>query len=138
MANEEDYKGQHAAPDAESGVPMHDMTGSGMMPSDFYKSMHQYALSGEPTEQEAMGHISRVKGKPSAGVRIYRAIPKSMPRGTKINPGDWVTPVRGYATEHGRSNLSNQFRIVEGMARARHLFNEGNDLHEWGWHPSDS
>lgn len=133
---DEDYRGQHSAPDIESGAPMHSMAG-GIMPNDFYDRMHEYRLAHEPTEDEAMGHIRRVKGRPDARVRIFRAIPKDSPRGTKINSGDWVTTVRRYALEHGRSHLSNQFRVVEGYARARHLFNEGNDWREWGWKPEE-
>lgn len=54
----------------------------------------------------------------------------------KINPGDWVTITRGYAVEHGRDNLRNQYRIISKVVPAKHLFTDGNSFTEWGYDPS--
>ena len=52
----------------------------------------------------------------------------------KINNGDWVTIVKDYAVEHGRSNLNNKYKILTKTVRARDLYTEGNDVSEWGYY----
>lgn len=131
----EDYRGQHQAPDPEFGAPMHNLAG-GIMPKDFYETMHHYRFTHERSEDRAMELMRWTRNRPNQRLPIYRAVPKDTPRGTKINPGDWVTPVRAYALQHGRSNLSNQFRVIEQYARAKDLYTSGDDWREWGYHPS--
>jgi len=72
---EEDYRGQHTAPDADSGAPLHDTTG--VYPADLYgpKGLHYYGDATDPIDQESYRHTVRLKGKPEAPVRIYRAVP---------------------------------------------------------------
>lgn len=53
----------------------------------------------------------------------------------KINSGDWVTPVRGYAVSHGRSHLNNKYKIISKTVPASHLFTDGNSIEEWGYDP---
>jgi hypothetical protein len=53
-----------------------------------------------------------------------------------INAGDWVTIVRDYAKEHGQSNLGNKFKIISKTVPAKTLYNEGNDIFEWGYQPN--
>ena len=54
----------------------------------------------------------------------------------RINPGDWVTTVRRYAVEHGKSNLDGQYRILSKMVHARDLYTDGNSIYEWGYDPT--
>lgn len=51
----------------------------------------------------------------------------------KINNGDWVTINRKYASDHGKSNLGNNFKIVSKTVKAKQLFTDGNSIHEWGY-----
>jgi len=53
----------------------------------------------------------------------------------KINPGDWVTIFRPYASEHGRASLNNEYKILSKTVFARDLYTEGNSMYEWGWDP---
>ena len=133
-----EYTGQHEAPGYDpqrSTAPMHDV--SSIIP-DYYTRSHEYRLSYEPTEDAAMDRIHSVRNRPKAQVRVFRAIPADVvvKRGKGINPNDWVTPVRAYAMEHGRSHLSNQFKIVSKTVPAKHLYTEGNSWEEWGYDPS--
>lgn len=133
-----EYTGQHEAPGYDpqrSTAPMHDV--SSLLP-DYYTRSHEYRLSYEPTEDAAMDRIHSVRNRPKAQVRVFRAIPADVvvKRGKGINPNDWVTPVRAYAMEHGRSHLSNQFKIVSKTVPAKHLYTEGNSWEEWGYDPS--
>jgi hypothetical protein len=133
-----EYTGQHEAPGydpQQSSAPMHDI--SSLIP-DYYERSHEYRLTHEPTEHTAMEHIDLSRNRPKRQVRVFRAIPADVPikRGKGINTGDWVTPVRAYAVEHGRSHLSNQFKIVSKTVPAKHLYTEGNSWEEWGYDPS--
>lgn len=53
----------------------------------------------------------------------------------RINPGDWVTIVRKYALDHGRANLSNQFKVISKKVVSSDLWTDGTSLLEWGYHP---
>ena len=106
-----------------------------MYPKDFYEKSHHYVSGAEPGSHESLDVVHRVRGKRHAYVTVYRAIPHGF-KGAKINEGDWVTPSREYAREHGRSNLNSKYRIISVKAKAGHLFTDGNSINEWGYHPS--
>jgi len=132
----EDYKGSHEAPGPDFGAPMHDVTANDMYPKDFYDNPHQYVSSGGETgAHQSLSAVQFAKNRPRQLITVYRAVPKSAPRGG-INPGDWVTPSRQYALEHGRSNLNGEFKIRSTVARAGHLWNDANSINEWGYHPN--
>jgi hypothetical protein len=132
----EDYKGSHEAPSPEFGAPMHDVTANGMYPKDFYANPHHYVSSGGETgAHQSLSAVQFAQNRPRQLVTVYRAVPKSAPRGG-INPGDLVTPSRQYALEHGRSNLNGEFKIRSTSARAAHLWNDANSINEWGYHPN--
>lgn len=56
-----------------------------------------------------------------------------------INPGDWVTPFRSYAVEHGQSHLGGEgkYEIVKRKVRARDIYTAGDSWAEWGYDPED-
>ena len=131
----EEYVGQHEAPGPDFGAPMHDVTANGMYPKDFYEKSHHYVSGAETGTHESMSAVRAVKGRRHAIVTVYRAIPHGL-KGAKINEGDWVTPSREYAKEHGRSNLNSKYRVISKRVKAGHLFNDANSINEWGFHPS--
>ena len=53
----------------------------------------------------------------------------------RINAGDWVTTARGYAVDHGKSDLNGKYKILKKTVFAKEVFCEG-DLHEYGYHRS--
>lgn len=132
-AGEDDYRGSHRAPRPEDDVPMHDV--EHFMP-DYYQHPKWYFCAGsEPgLDWEAASVIRAKRGKPWSRVRIYRAVPFGV---KTINPGDWVTQVRGYALWHLRSNLGGgrHGRILSKVAYAGELFTDGSSHFEWGWWP---
>lgn len=187
---EEDYRGQHQAPDKSDGAPLHDVTLNGIYPADFYgpEGLRYYAH--DQISMQAMSLVQRMRNHPRWGVTIYRAIPKvltdqdriielqkqkayilrtgKIPRNVNtslnksqyfdkiweelqrleataqptvqqsritINPGDWVTIVRGYAVEHGQGNINGQYRIIQKTVPARCLYTDGNSISEWGYDP---
>lgn len=139
IREQEDYKGQHQAPGPDDGSPMHDVTKNGTYPKDFYShnGFEYYSNHGERHDSAAHYAVVDRQGKPNKHIEIYRAVPKNVPRGTKINKGDWVTHTRAYAHEHGQSNLGGKgnYKIIKKTVRANELFTDGNSIHEWGYHP---
>ena len=133
----ENYRGEHEAPDKENGAPLHDVTSNSIYPEDYYTHSHYYN-AGESYDNESHAIIRSKKGRPNAYVTVYRAIPKNSPKGTKINPGDWITINRKYAHDHGHSNLGGKgnYRIVSKNLRANEIYTDGNSIHEWGYHPT--
>jgi len=73
----EDYRGGHQAPRRSDDVaaPLHDTTG--VYPADLYgpNGLHYYGDKTDPIDQESYRHTVRLKGRPEAPVKIYRAIP---------------------------------------------------------------
>lgn len=64
-----------------------------------------------------------------------KLMPAETPVKPKINQGDWVTLVKSYAVEHGRSNLNNEFQVLTKTVLASQLFTDGNSINEWGYWP---
>jgi hypothetical protein len=133
---DEGYKGQHAAPMKDSGQPLHNL--SGIYPDDFY-SFEAANLYGHGMDKARDARVIRqlqvFKDRPSATVTIYRAVPKDLPRGSKINQGDWVTTDRQYAIEHGLGALNGNYKIISKTAKARDLFTNGDSIYELGYDP---
>ena len=136
-----DYQGHHEAPiDPDYHSPLHDMVG--MYPEDLYSPMGVRYYGDGSRESMSMDHHSHgiimdVRGNPDAEVMVFRTVPHEV-EGQQINPGDWVSISRGYATDHGRrfghGNMGKGgFKLLKRKVRAKDLFSEGNSLHEYGW-----
>lgn len=137
---DKDYKGQHEAPvfDPEgTTAPMTDI--SPLVPG-FYERSHEYRASHTDTEAQAMDIMHQFRGRKKGAIRVYRAIPADVEvkRGQGIQRGDWVTPVRKYATQHGQSHLGGQFKIVSKTVPPRHLYTDANSWEEWGYDPTEN
>lgn len=61
------------------------------------------------------------------------------PKPTKvgINPGDWVTLSRTYAKDHGDGQFEGKYRILSKKVPAKHLYTNGDSIHEFGYHPTN-
>lgn len=130
------YQGQHQAPTKDSGAAGHNL--SGIYPEDFYswQGANYYGHGEDQARDRALhSRIVSWKGNQSAPVTIYRAVPKDAPKGTKINVGDWVTPERQYAMEHGEGALNGNYRIIKQNVKARDIFTNGDSIYEWGYDP---
>lgn len=131
VAQEDDYHGEHEAPDASNGKPMWDLRG--IYPEDVYTNAVRMYGSQHPADSEAASIISRAKGRRDQQVTIYRAVPKDAKGG--IKKGDWVAITRTYAKEHGEDNLRGNYKIIKKLASAKDLFSTGDSLQEWGYDP---
>jgi hypothetical protein len=65
------------------------------------------------------------------------ALPPEPPKPKQaINRGDWVTPNRQYAKEHGESALNGEYEIISKKVRAKDIYTNGDSIHEFGYDPS--
>lgn len=137
-ASSTDYQMAHRPQGIEGGAPLHDLTGGGeIYPADVYSAQgaQYYGTGYKALDVQAHAMIQKFRGKPDAPVTIYRAIPKDATQ-TNINAGDWVTPIREYAVQHGQSNLNSDYKILSKTVRAKEIFTSGDSWMEWGYSPS--
>jgi hypothetical protein len=132
--SDQSYKGEHEAPGPDYGAPMFDLRLNGMFPPDVYSTMGHYRY-GATGEDKIISMLYNMIGNQKTRLKIYRAIPDDL--NVRINKGDWVTPVRSYAMEHGRSSLNNKFKIITKTVSSRDIWTNGDSLMEWGYYPTD-
>ena len=132
LQTDENYRGQHQAPMADSGKPLFDLTD--VYPEDFYSSKAvQYYGTGDSGDFRVINQLQSLRNKPNEPIWMYRAVPKDAP--SEINKGDWVTIDRQYAKEHGESALGGEYKIIKRKAYARDLFTNGDSPYEMGFDP---
>ena len=134
------YKGEHSAPLAsDATAPLHDL--AKIYPDDVYGSnaWRYYGHgSDEMMDREIMSKLQRYKDKPDELVKVFRAVPADVFRkgATTIKHGDWVSPSRAYAVEHGESALNGDYKIVYKNVPAKSLFTDANSPYEFGYDES--
>lgn len=114
--SEEDYKGQHRAPDKDGGAPLYDLTK--IYPDDIYSSKAEQYYGDRSTEYsdaETISLFQSVRGKPNKHVRIYRAVP-NLNKETENKIKD-ISTVAGYIMKFGfppvGSKYSDLFRELK-------------------------
>lgn len=130
---------EHAPNGPFSGAPIYDLTENGIYDKDIYGfDGHRLYASGDPSDSQAFGIAMMCHNRPNMPITIYRSVPIEIKGGVNcIRPGDWVTTVRRYAVDHGESNLGGKgkFRICQKSVFARDIYNSGDSLLEFGYHP---
>ena len=61
---------------------------------------------------------------------------KLPPDDFQIRSGDWVTPLRQYAVNHGEGSLRGEYEIVKKRVKAKHIYTAGDSWLEWGYDDS--
>jgi hypothetical protein len=51
----------------------------------------------------------------------------------KINDGDWITTVRQYAVDHGKSHLNGKYKILSKTVKAKNVYGNGDSIFEFGY-----
>lgn len=134
-AADDDWRMQHRPP-GRDGIPLHDMTAN--LPADVYTHPHYYADMSDPSTQDSVSTMRRVRGKPDAKVKVYRALPAEHAH-KGIGPGDWVTTSKEYARIHGRqSDPKHDWPVISATVRAGDLHTDGDDFREYGYNGDKS
>lgn len=132
-SEDDDWHMDHRPPGPEDGAPAHDLTGNGMYPKDVYSNMRMYDFEPEHSS-ESIASLHRVKGRPDAKIKVYRAMPAEHAH-KGIQPGDWVSTSKSYAMDHSRvtQNTADNWPVISATVRADEIHSEGNSLNEWGY-----
>lgn len=134
-AADDDWRMEHRPPDRD-GIPLHDMTAN--LPADVYTHPHYYADMNDSSTQDSVSVMRRVRGKPDAKVKIYRALPAEHAH-KGINPGDWVTTSKEYARMHGsQDDPKYDWPVISATVRAGDLHTDGDDFREYGYNGDKS
>jgi hypothetical protein len=135
-----EYRGSHTAPyrtEDATTAPGYEMNRT--FPDDVYgpNGYRYYGHGGdaESMDKETMAIMQKAKGDPDYPVTVYRAVPKEF-ASEDIYTGDWITPNINYAKEHGR-RFDDGFHIIEKTVPAKHIWNDGNSIHEFGYDPTE-
>jgi hypothetical protein len=124
---------------SDSGAPLHDLTGGGKVyPDDVYgPNAARYYGSGEDeaADMALFAKLHALRGKPDELVDVFRAVPPEAfvgGRQPKFQTGDWVTPSRRYAVQHGESTLGGKYKIMRARFPAKAIFTNGDSAYEAG------
>ena len=135
-SQEFEYRGAHKAPrNDDYHSPGHELD-RGMYPEDVYGPMghHYYGTGNNKMDRAVLDVLREARGNPDHPITVYRAVPAEF-KDQNINPGDWVTPSLDYAHQHGLGWDSHH--IIEKTVPAKHIWSEGNSLHEFGYDPTE-
>lgn len=127
-----DYRGSHQPDLSEAAVGFHE---ADRLYTGVYGHPEWYGHGDPAVDRETIAQMRRARGNPDAQVTIHRAVPPGV---TAINPGDWVSPSRGYAAQHGMhpTDPSQDWPVLSRTVPARHVREgSGNSIHEWGYQP---
>lgn len=106
------------------------------LPEDIFTDLRAYDNDNESGKESAKAISDAIRdikdGKEMPKVTVYRAVPTSVEEESLRN-GDWVTPSKAYAKEHGEHRLDGDYRIIEQKVPANELWWDGNDIREWGF-----
>jgi len=131
---DDSYKGSHQPPKRGDDVVGTGDNLSDIFPDDIYSS-NAASLYGHRVsyDQKAIDVIKSMKGNPDKEITIYRAVPKSAP--DEIRGNSWVTITKDYASQHGKSNIHGEYKIISKKIKANDLLTDGDSIHEWGYSP---
>jgi hypothetical protein len=103
---------------------------------DIHEHPEYYAHPGEGYE-ESLRAIMKARDNPEAPIRVYRGARSSV---TEINHGDWVTPSKKYALQHGMhaTDPKKDWPVISRVVKAKDLRTPGDDVNEWGYYPEQT
>ncbi len=96
----------------------------------------QYYGEGRGYDSKAIAVIRMARNNPDRMISVYRAVPLDV-QDSRMRNGDWVSITREYAEEHGERILDGEYRIIENRVPAKHIYGDGNSIHEWGYDNGD-
>lgn len=109
-------------------------------PDDFFSErgprLYMYDdAAGRETQAAIASAIQSIRGgNDKTRVIVYRAVPNDEKLDGLQSGGQWVSPSKTYAENHGKSRFGDgAYRIVREVVRAENLWWDGNDAREWGY-----
>ncbi|MBR0167318.1 MAG: hypothetical protein IJQ08_01460, partial [Synergistaceae bacterium] len=120
----------HQPPNSHDGYPnLANVMNSDLVPADYWTHPQFYLYS--PEEWDAYRSVLYALRNKKL-LTVYRAVPADV-KETALRNGDWVTPSRDYAVQHGESSLDGNYRIISAKVSAKSLWWDGNSIAELGY-----
>lgn len=140
----EDYRMQHRPGGPGDGeeegtaAPAHAL--DQVFPKDVYDKPHFYGTGtglygGEKAFKDTIHTLRSIRGNPEAPVTMYRSLPPEHAH-EGFKPGDWVSVHHDYARGHGlhHEDEKEDWPVIKATVPAKHLWNNGDSLDEFGYH----
>ena len=108
-------------------------------PNDFFSEqgprLYGYDdKAGIETQKEIAKAISMIQAGINTRIYVYRAVPNAVKSDFLQSGGEWVSPSKTYVENHGKFRFGEgEYRIIERLVPAEHLWWDGNDAREWGY-----
>ena len=136
-----EWKMMHRAPDRQSGESLENIAeGIDLVPADYWEHPEWYQT--EAVQRAAFYKVKDFLDRAKAWkrgerkepvMRFYRAVPKDV-RESYFRNGDWITPEKEYAQEHGlRQFGAGKYRVIMEFAKPSDVWWNGDDICEWGY-----
>ena len=125
-----DYRLSHRP--TETGALASNISDNGLIPSDVYEHPEWYFSMSEKSYQESFNVLKKIRNKPDAEIKIYRASTKN-----ELNVGDWVTLSKTYAKEHNERSLNFKGKVYEYTVKEKDIQYAGDDINEFGYYPAE-
>ncbi len=136
-----EWKMMHRAPDRQSGESLENIAeGRAVVPADYWEHPEWYQT--EDVQRAAFDKVKDFLDRAKAWkrgerkepvMRFYRAVPKDV-RESYFRNGDWITPEKEYAQEHGLRQFGDgKYRVIIEAVKASDAWWNGDDICEWGY-----
>ena len=102
---------------------------------DFYYNPARAGFSGQAASETAqvLRKLRYDKATADTKVRVYRTVPNEV-KGEELMSGDWIAISPTYCKEHGNNRYGEDgFRIIEKEVPISQIWNDGNDMREFGF-----
>ena len=139
-SNSEDWRMDHRAPNSkdDTGHSMDQINRAYGQDDSIYSPQAVYYYGeGRSYDRKAINVIRMARSNPEKLVTIYRAVPTHI-QDTRVRNGDWVAITKECAQEHGERMFDEDYRIIENKVPAKHLYGNGDSIHEWGYDNGNS
>ena len=129
---DDDFRMSHRAPNHEWDVNL--MNTEDLVPKDYWQHPEWYTSSNMERRAHAVlaRAIAKAEKNGDSSIYVYRAVPKDVNEDNMRN-GDWVTPLREYAVEHGKANINGPYRIISQFTNIENLYWDANSTTELGY-----
>ncbi len=90
--------------------------------------------AGNEAHAEIARAIRAIQSGAKPLVTVYRAVPKDVKAAQLQSGGEWVSPSKTYAENHGKSRFGEgNYKIIREDVKPEHLWWDANDAREWGY-----
>ncbi|HKM08750.1 MAG TPA: hypothetical protein VJ869_17465, partial [Sphaerochaeta sp.] len=132
--SDQEYRMQHKAPNSSDdfSANLANIEETDLIPKDYWTHPQYYLSDGERYSfYKVKQALDRYKENGKANLKLYRAIDKNI-KEEQFRNGDWVTPDRQYAADHG-SGIPGGYKIISQSVPLENIYWDVNSIAELGY-----